>query len=62
MIQFLYGEISIVGYTDFEWRPCLGRDLHIFYYDGNNYFYFDMDDPVCYDDNLKKRPPHSRIH
>lgn len=56
MIHFLYGEISIVGYTDFEWRPCLGRDLHMFYYDGNNYFYFDMDDPVCYDDNLKKDP------
>ena len=56
MIHFLYGEISIVGYTDFEWRPCLGRDLHMFYYDGNNYFYFDMDDPACYDDNLKKDP------
>lgn len=56
MKHFLFGGISIVGYVDYKWHPCLGRDLHMFYYDGNNYFYFDMDDPTCFDDNMKKDP------
>lgn len=34
---------------------CNGR-LHMFFYDGKKYYYFDMDDPKGVDDNLKKDP------
>ena len=54
--RFLFGGVSVVGYIDYKWHPCLGRDMHMFYYDGNDYFYFDMDDPICLDDNMKKDP------
>ena len=34
---------------------CRGR-LHMFFYDGEKYLYFDMDNPKCVDANLEKDP------
>lgn len=34
---------------------CFGS-LHLFFYDGDKYHYFDMDNPSCLDENIKKDP------
>ncbi len=39
-----------------SWNTQCGGRLHMFFYDGEKYYYFDMDDPKGVDDNLKKDP------
>ena len=37
-------------------RECVGETLNIIYYDGNEYQYFDMISPKCFDNALRKDP------
>lgn len=37
-------------------RECVGETLNIIYYDGNEYQYFDMISPKCFDSALRNNP------
>ena len=37
-------------------RECVGETLNIIYYDGNEYLYFDMVSPKCFDSALRNNP------